>query len=681
MSVFNRSRTSVRRETRTSCRGIPVSPKWPPRVAQHGNVFSRAGFALVAMLLGLLSAAPTARAEDYVTMPFACEIRGGAIRLTPAQDRQYLIHGLREQTSHTACGPNSTQCRTFNVHRFDFDCGGVRVPWVAAVASVAERKPWMAVLDDEQLSLQPSLRLAPIRPGEACSPGPGGARNKAGRRACIEIAHRVGGSRVTFPRGFAPALDLRPRFISDLPPPRALTIAAAPSLPLLPPPLPSPPGLSPVLLSPPISTRPQVDAEILEVPADGLSSAADSVSPAYAPPPPPVIQPAIIAREDEAPSPPARIIKAAAPLRIEAPPAAVREPARDAAAGLIRTTSPVPVKAPADPIAVSDASQRSLEKLPARQQPGSGWMTSILPSYDIPGLPSIAPLDPTTGGLAALLMLTGLLLSFAMVRGRAGRPAPAESGIHIEPVLEPVLEAAVLRSADPAAVDTAAFVPPVPPVPTEPSVPRSLTQALLVSAPDAVSPFDLPITPAEPAPIPHPMLAAVPPGDDAWVAVQGQYATAHELLGIVHQIVETLTPEGPMREVLRVDLHSIEQRLFSPQLKQQLAEQHTQPAGDTLRQILAELERARTISRIEHERAMSGTSRLGTAPETVEEAFAFLGVNPNADDRLVKKAVDALRQNWHPDQAANESDRLLREARIRQINAAWDLIRLAPTVA
>jgi len=33
-----------------------------------------------------------------------------------------------------------------------------------------------------------------------------------------------------------------------------------------------------------------------------------------------------------------------------------------------------------------------------------------------------------------------------------------------------------------------------------------------------------------------------------------------------------------------------------------------------------------------------------------------------------------LRQSWHPDHARSETDRLHREARVRQINVAWDLV-------
>jgi hypothetical protein len=56
------------------------------------------------------------------------------------------------------------------------------------------------------------------------------------------------------------------------------------------------------------------------------------------------------------------------------------------------------------------------------------------------------------------------------------------------------------------------------------------------------------------------------------------------------------------------------------------------------------------------------------------EAYAFLGVNANASEIALKKAVNALRECWHPDLAANEEDRRLREIRIKQINVAWDLI-------
>ncbi len=59
---------------------------------------------------------------------------------------------------------------------------------------------------------------------------------------------------------------------------------------------------------------------------------------------------------------------------------------------------------------------------------------------------------------------------------------------------------------------------------------------------------------------------------------------------------------------------------------------------------------------------------------TRPEAYAFLGVNASASETVLKKAVDALRQCWHPDFATDEEDRRRRETRTKQINVAWDLI-------
>jgi len=64
-------------------------------------------------------------------------------------------------------------------------------------------------------------------------------------------------------------------------------------------------------------------------------------------------------------------------------------------------------------------------------------------------------------------------------------------------------------------------------------------------------------------------------------------------------------------------------------------------------------------------------------PRTRMEAFKVLGIGaaPGADAAAIKKIVDALRVNWHPDRAQDEPDRQLRELRSKQINAAWDLLQ------
>jgi hypothetical protein len=64
-------------------------------------------------------------------------------------------------------------------------------------------------------------------------------------------------------------------------------------------------------------------------------------------------------------------------------------------------------------------------------------------------------------------------------------------------------------------------------------------------------------------------------------------------------------------------------------------------------------------------------------PQTRAEALQMLGmgVSPDTTETAMKKIVDGLRQSWHPDLAKSEIDRQLREFRVKQINAAWDLIQ------
>ena len=64
-------------------------------------------------------------------------------------------------------------------------------------------------------------------------------------------------------------------------------------------------------------------------------------------------------------------------------------------------------------------------------------------------------------------------------------------------------------------------------------------------------------------------------------------------------------------------------------------------------------------------------------PRTRSEAIQMLGmgVMPNASEAAIKKIVDGLRQSWHPDLARTEADRQLREIRMKQINAAWEILQ------
>jgi hypothetical protein len=80
----------------------------------------------------------------------------------------------------------------------------------------------------------------------------------------------------------------------------------------------------------------------------------------------------------------------------------------------------------------------------------------------------------------------------------------------------------------------------------------------------------------------------------------------------------------------------------------------------------------------EGSRGTGVASQLGDRmPRTRSEALQVLGmgVTPSANVAALKKIVDGLRLSWHPDLAKDEADRQMRELRIKQINAAWEIIQ------
>lgn len=90
-----------------------------------------------ALAIGLCASLTGAsNAADQVVMPYRCEAAGPGITLTPSPLRPYEIAGRHEQDIVTACAPdNPNRCRTWRLHRFEIDCGGVRVPWIDVVAA------------------------------------------------------------------------------------------------------------------------------------------------------------------------------------------------------------------------------------------------------------------------------------------------------------------------------------------------------------------------------------------------------------------------------------------------------------------------------------------------------------------------------------------------------------------
>lgn len=142
--------------------------------------------------------------------------------------------------------------------------------------------------------------------------------------------------------------------------------------------------------------------------------------------------------------------------------------------------------------------------------------------------------------------------------------------------------------------------------------------------------------------------------------------------------VSSLAPHLLLRDVLLVEIYTIRTR-FS-ELERHMSRRAPQKSAAVVRNLLRELDR---IGRIANSAAQGGADRADAggnaddhdAPQTMADAYRVLGINPDAAPAIAKKLVDALRMSWHPDLARDEIDRRSRESRMKQINAAWDLVK------
>lgn len=61
-------------------------------------------------------------------------------------------------------------------------------------------------------------------------------------------------------------------------------------------------------------------------------------------------------------------------------------------------------------------------------------------------------------------------------------------------------------------------------------------------------------------------------------------------------------------------------------------------------------------------------------PSTLSEALEVLGASPETRIDMLKAIVKSLRRTWHPDLAAHEEERRVRERKLKQVNVAWDIV-------
>ncbi len=142
------------------------------------------------------------------------------------------------------------------------------------------------------------------------------------------------------------------------------------------------------------------------------------------------------------------------------------------------------------------------------------------------------------------------------------------------------------------------------------------------------------------------------------------------------EAVIAIAPTSPLRDVLSGELSKLRQR--QAVLKTTIADGTATPsrAAATMRRLTCELERIRKIADSAAETPKNGIGAAASSvPSSLAEAYAALGVNADVSDLALKKIVDGLRMSWHPDFARDAGDRELRDARIKQINIAWELIQ------
>ena len=138
----------------------------------------------------------------------------------------------------------------------------------------------------------------------------------------------------------------------------------------------------------------------------------------------------------------------------------------------------------------------------------------------------------------------------------------------------------------------------------------------------------------------------------------------------------------PLRNLLFKEMKQISQRLaMDPNLRMSTSGAITAGHGLSYWKSLSKRlnQSARDLNRIGAVAEAAGVGFGGRnsearIPKTRDEACFILGANRDAEPETLQRLVKALRQCWHPDLAQTEPDRRQREARLKQINAAHDLI-------
>ena len=541
-------------------------------------------------------------------MPYACAVNGGRLFVEPSPERSYAIVGRHDEESFDICSPyNPSRCRTWQLHRFEIECDGGRVPWLSVVDAAPHARGRQLWIENGRLHLKsgpgrfnergrPCFGLPWRGPGERLEAFPGFGDCDSYRRRDRAVT--------VLPAGFAPLMQLGARIVPAPLPPFRL------EEPLR--------QVGPQMAVPQVLPRQEMAAG--EKPAHPQRSGPDE-------------RPSVSTSTSNA-----------APAKGPAP--AQRAPDATADAKPRAIAPRVPAEGPTTSGTKPDA-QKSAENPKPREtskpvesaKPDGPWQTSTKvdgkPAQTSSAPPAREDSSTPDRDIASVLIAT------------LHRHAP---------ILAPVFAAMLALS-----LALIAW--------------RLLRRASQLGPPTTAAAE----TAADKEPV-WPDLGGISAPAPTRAAVEDLIRNADDFYVHVVQLTGRMQGGDALRDVVTDELAAIQASLRAPDLAQAYAAQDWTRLRQGAVQALTDLERIRRIVQSASETAVASApgslERIGRpVPTTRDEALAVLGVNAEASDKVIKKIVDAMRQNWHPDLARDDTDRRAREERMKQINIAWDILR------
>ena len=522
------------------------------------------------------------------------------------------------------------------LYRFDVACGGVQVPWVHLAAALLNADGANAVVRNDRMIIRRTGWMpsdSECGTGLLATRGPGDQAERRFERRCRRSATRV------FPSGFAPLNELGAQLIRTQRVASKVPDSQAPKQ--QPAAVGAPASQAQQKTMQPAHRRdgaaPRTDEAIALAPGNRnphISPAERWADPAplrFPERPPPAQAAAVPKPVVAVPQPEEVAVGQMEPEKV-APPATKPDPEPAAEAPVSKAPLPS-IEAAASPIGPPPAAEAE----PLRLVSTAGWTPSMNRADQ-----RIAPTD--------LQVLNAFSIFTEQVRN-----------LHIEREFVILLVGLTLLWGLLSGAGWYAT--------------RSRRQAAVVAF-NVPEPFSMPAagrSASHPQTYPQPIgTALVAPADKMMCSELCK--TAHTMLRQIETNVDNLQNVAPLRRVLQREMQHLEQFLAAVMTATPIEAEEWRRTRNRLQRIVKELHRLKDIVDGAY-RCLSGIGFSGREPpRDKHEAYEMLGVNADISPKTLKKLVDALRACWHPDLAKDESDRLVREERMKRINIAWDIL-------